>query len=133
MSMIPPQVSPTLNAVSSLTPYRCNTGVPDLTASSASSYTAPSTHPPDTLPTTSPAGDTAIAAPGSRGALLNVATTVASPKVCPAAHHLTIWSRMSRTNVSLRRRGGRTHRADSLESHWHRRSHAPRDPGCPQR
>src|SRR5262249_12573000 len=37
------------------------------------------------------------AAPGSRGALLNVRTTVAKPNVSPASHHLTIWSRMSRT------------------------------------
>src|SRR5262249_10573234 len=63
----------------------------------ASSYTAPSTHPPDTLPMTSPPADTASAAPGSRGALENVRTTVARPNVSPASHHFSIWPRMSRT------------------------------------
>src|SRR6516162_5115759 len=46
---------------------------------------------------TSPPADTASAAPGSRGALLNVRTTVARPNVSPASHHLVIGSRMSRT------------------------------------
>src|ERR1700692_4718937 len=46
---------------------------------------------------TSPPGATARAAPGSRGALRNVFTTVASPNVSPASHHLVIVSRMSRT------------------------------------
>src|ERR1700721_2573659 len=55
--------------------------------------------PPDTLPTTSypPAADTASAAPGSRGALRYVRTTVARPKLSPASHHLVILLRMSRT------------------------------------
>src|ERR1700761_9484038 len=63
---------------------------------------APSTQPPDTLPTTSwPAvADTAIAAPGSRGALRYVRTTVARPKASPASHHLVILPRMSRTYVT---------------------------------
>src|SRR5262252_7295706 len=95
--MIPPQVRPTLKAVSSLTPYRWSTGWPLAITSPVSSYTAPSTHPPDTLPTTSPLVETASAAPGSLGALLNVLTTVAKPNSSPASHHLTIWSRMSRT------------------------------------
>src|SRR6185437_1783355 len=63
---------------------------------------APSTQPPETLPTTSPSEETARAAPGSLGALLNVWTTVASPNVSPASHHLPIWSRMSRTIGHLR-------------------------------
>src|ERR1700749_561311 len=64
---------------------------------------APSTQPPDTLPPTSwPAvADTAIAAPGSRGALRYVRTTVARPKGSPAAHHLVIGLRMSRTLCHL--------------------------------
>src|SRR6516225_494376 len=62
-----------------------------------SSYTAPSTQPPDTLPTTSPSGETASAAPGSRGALRKVRTTVARPNVSPASHHLVTLFRMSRT------------------------------------
>src|ERR1700752_4260713 len=101
MSRIPPQVSPTANASSSLTPYVCSTGCPLDATSVESSYTAPSTQPPDTLPTTSPSGSTASAAPGSRGALRNVRTTVASPNVSPSSHHLVIVSRMSRTNPTL--------------------------------
>src|SRR5699024_6122019 len=83
-SMIPPQVNPTANASSSLTPNRCNTGVPSSTTCPASSYTAPSTQPPDTLPVTEPSGATNIAAPGARGAEENVATTVPTPTVSPA-------------------------------------------------
>jgi hypothetical protein len=60
----PPQVSPTAKASSSLTPYRARTGAPEATTPSASWYTAASTQPPDTLPTTAPSGPTAIAAPG---------------------------------------------------------------------
>src|ERR1700729_595119 len=97
MSISPPQVSPTENAVSSLIPYRFRTTPPLAMTSPASSWTAPSTQPPETLPTTSPAGETAMAAPGSRGALLNVLTTVARPNVSPASHHFEIKSRMSRT------------------------------------
>src|SRR5215469_881453 len=97
ISMMPPQVSPTDSAVSSLTPYRCNTGWPVWQTCWASSYTAPSTHPPDTLPMTSPPADTARAAPGSLGALWNVRTTVARPNVSPASHHFSICPRMSRT------------------------------------
>src|SRR5262249_1214604 len=99
ISMMPPQVRPTANASSSLTPYRCSTGRPLALTSFASSYTAPSTQPPETLPTTSPPAATAIAAPGSRGGLLNVRTTVARPNVPPASHHLETGSRMSRTIV----------------------------------
>src|ERR1700761_6331508 len=46
---------------------------------------------------TSPPSSTASAAPGSRGALRNVLTTVARLKVSSSAHHLVIVSRMSRT------------------------------------
>ncbi len=42
-----------------------------------------------------------MAAPGSRGALLNVLTTVARPKDSSAAHHFDIMSRMSRTDDHL--------------------------------
>ena len=41
--------------------------------------------------------DTASAAPGSRGALRYVRTTVARPKVSPASHHFVTLLRMSRT------------------------------------
>src|SRR5690349_12106240 len=97
--MIPPQVSPTANASSSLTPYRSSTGVPSSATRVASSYTAPSTQPPDTLPTASPSS-TAIAAPGGRGALRNVPTTVASPNRRPDSHHSSTWSSRSRIGPS---------------------------------
>src|SRR5271170_2627008 len=44
--------------------------------------------------------DTASAAPGSRGALRYVRTTVARPKVSPASHHFVILLRMSRNCVT---------------------------------
>ena len=84
MSMIPPQVRPTANASSSLTPYRSSTGWPSPRTCCASSYTAPSTHPPDTLPGTVPSSATSIAAPGALGADENVATTVPSATFSPA-------------------------------------------------
>src|SRR5581483_3430124 len=49
----------------------------------------------------SAADDTASAAPGSRGALRYVRTTVARPKLSPASHHLVIRFRMSRTSSHL--------------------------------
>src|ERR1700709_2571897 len=98
---MPPQVRPTENASSSLTPEVASTGSPVWQTSWASSYTAPSTQPPDTLPVTSPSTDTAIAAPGSRGALRNVRTTVARPNTSPVSHHFVIGSRMSRNRLHL--------------------------------
>src|SRR5580700_947764 len=62
-----------------------------------SPQTAPSTQPPETEPITTPPDSTASAAPGSRGALRNVATTVARANVSSPSHHVTIVSRMSRT------------------------------------
>src|ERR1700712_1554716 len=49
----------------------------------ASSYTAPSTQPPETEPLTVPSGATTIDAPGSRGADEYVRTTVPTPAVAP--------------------------------------------------
>ena len=69
---MPPQVSPTANADSSLTPYRCRTGSPEDSTCSPSSYTAPSTQPPDTLPTASPPGPTSIDPATFRGPALIV-------------------------------------------------------------
>ena len=95
----PPQVSPTANASSSLYPKVSSRASPLATTSCASSNTAPSTQPPDTLPTTSSSGPTAIAAPGSRGALRLVATTVASPNGTRAVYQGPITGRMSRMAV----------------------------------
>src|ERR1700712_4635861 len=49
----------------------------------ASSYTAPSTQPPETEPLTVPSGATTIDAPGSLGADEYVRTTVPTPAVAP--------------------------------------------------
>src|SRR3954468_24967570 len=81
--MTPPQVRPTENASSSLTPYRCRTAASVCRDCSASSYTAPSTQPPDTLPTAVPSGPPSIAAPGWRGADFQVPITVPRPTVSP--------------------------------------------------
>jgi hypothetical protein len=97
MSMIPPQVSPTANASSSLTPYRCNSARPLATTSLASSYTAASTHPPDTDPATVPSGETSMVAPGGRGADFIVRTTVPTPAVPPERQTVSNSSRTSRT------------------------------------
>src|SRR4051812_25538633 len=94
---MPPQVRPTAKASSSLTPYRSSVGVPVATTSFASSYTAPSTQPPETLPTAVPSGPTSIDAPGGRGAERQVPTTVPTPTVSPACHQPIRSSRTSRT------------------------------------
>src|SRR3954451_21763609 len=99
--MTPPQVRPTENASSSLTPYRCRTAASVCRDCSASSYTAPSTQPPDTLPTAVPSGPTSIAAPGWRGEDFQVLTTVARPTVLPARHHVSRSSSTSRTGDHL--------------------------------
>src|SRR6476661_5517258 len=101
MSMIPPQVRPTANASSSLIPYRTSTATPSPLTWVAISYTAPSTQPPDTEPTAAPPAVTAMEAPGSRGADLNVFTTVAKPAVLPSRQSGMMASRTSRTVPSL--------------------------------
>jgi len=83
-SMVPPQVRPTAKASSSPTPYVSVRAWPVCMASWQSSYTAPSTHPPEMLPTTSPSAQTAMAAPGGLGADLQVRTTVATANRTPA-------------------------------------------------
>src|SRR4051812_36816809 len=100
-SRIPPQVSPTAKASSSLMPYRWSTGSPEETTSCDSSYTAPSTQPPETLPTASPPGPTSIDAPAGRGAERHVATTVPTPTLSPARHQATSSSITSRTGQHL--------------------------------
>src|SRR6266540_4640366 len=95
--MMPPQVRPTAKASSSLMPYRCRPGSPVSTASCDASYTAPSTQPPETLPTAVPSGPTSIDAPAGRGAERQVATTVPMPTGSPASHHRTRSSSTSRT------------------------------------
>jgi hypothetical protein len=57
---------------------------------------APSTHPPETLPITSPESKTAIAAPTGRGAELHVRVTVAKAKGLPEIKDGKISSMISR-------------------------------------
>ena len=55
--------------------------------SAATSTTAPSTHPPETAPDTSPCSLTAIFAPGGRGAERFTPTTVAMATLSPRSSH----------------------------------------------
>src|SRR5664279_4317350 len=63
----------------------------------ASSNTAPSTQPPETLPTALSSGPTSIEAPGWRGADFQVPTTVPTPTLSPARHHASSSVMTSRT------------------------------------
>lgn len=86
-----------MKASSSPWPKVSDRASPLATASRAGSNTAPSTHPPDTLPTTSSSGPTAMAAPGPRGAPRLTATTVAGPDGSPAAYRSLSTGRIPRT------------------------------------
>src|SRR4029079_14528452 len=78
--------------------------------------TAPSTQPPDTEPTAVSSGPTSIDAPGGRGADWKVATTVATPIVSPASHHLISSGSTSRT-------AGLPHCAHSWHQLWQHVTH----------
>src|SRR5579875_2287208 len=93
--MVPPQVRPTANASSSEYPKLHRRGVPVSNTSRAAVTTAPSTHPPDTDPATSPSSLTAMAAPGPRGPEPTTSTTRASATLRPWARHRSMSSRMS--------------------------------------
>src|SRR5438477_1153373 len=94
--MVPPQVSPTANASSSEYPYVTmpRSFSPERMAR-ATCTTAPSTHPPETEPATSPASFTAIVAPGSRGLDPSIPTTRAIATRWPAVRHRSMSSRTS--------------------------------------
>src|ERR1700694_4960613 len=62
---------------------------------SASCTTAPSTHPPETEPATSPASFTAMVAPGSRGLDPSIPTTRAIATRWPVVRHGSMSSRTS--------------------------------------
>ena len=81
---MPPQGSPTSKASSSAYPYVAMRAEAPCSTSSACWYTAGSTHPPVTEPTTSPVSDTAMTLPGSRGADRSTVTTVAIAARCPS-------------------------------------------------
>ena len=97
---MPPQVRPTSKASSSLMPYRCSFGVPVSMACWHSSYTAPSTQPPETLPTAVPSAPTSMIAPAGRGALRQVPTTVAMPTGWPSRHQRVSSVSTSRTRTT---------------------------------
>src|SRR5258707_5323876 len=81
--MVPPQESPTLQAVSSATPNSSILGLPVSITSSASVTTAPSTQPPDTEPRKLPSWSITRLEPTGRGAEPQVSTTVASATPLP--------------------------------------------------
>src|SRR3954454_11448096 len=92
-------------------------GTPFLMTSSATSTTAPSTQPPDTAPETSPSDDTAIFAPGGRGAERFTFTTVASATDWPPATQPSTSSSTSRSLIRALLRAGPPV-AGSFESHF---------------
>ena len=81
---------------------------PPARTSSACRYTAGSTQPPVTDPTTSPVSLTAITLPGSRGAERSTPTTVASAARTPSRAHRSSVGSTSRTPVTSRVVAGRT-------------------------
>src|SRR6476660_3364265 len=93
--MVPPHVRPTAKASSSAMPYVTSFGDPPSRTANASVSTAPSTHPPDTDPATSPSEFTAMAAPGSRGPDPSTATTRANATCLPAPRQRSMSSRTS--------------------------------------
>src|SRR4051795_11736609 len=103
--MMPPQVRPTENASSALARSPCSPAARSDRPASASSYTAPSTQPPDTEPTAVPSGPTSIEAPGGRGADWKVATPVPTPTVAPDRHQASSSGSTSRTRDHLRQLG----------------------------
>src|SRR5205085_6967490 len=82
--MVPPQDSPTFQAVSSATPNSSILGLPLAITSSASVTTAPSTQPPETEPKNVPSSLMTRLEPAGRGAEPQVSTTVASATPWPA-------------------------------------------------
>src|SRR4029453_278928 len=100
----PPQARPTSQPISSVVPKVTTWAGSPARTRPASSSTAPSTQPPDTLPTQRPSSLTAILAPGGRGAEPFTLVTVASATRWPSALHPSIASSTSRMRY-LRRLG----------------------------
>ena len=82
--MVPPQASPTDQALLSLTPYDSRRGRPSDRASQAASTTAASTQPPLTEPAMRPDALIAMRLPGGLGELPQVSVTVASATASPS-------------------------------------------------
>src|SRR5688500_8391402 len=99
--MVPPQDSPTSQAVSSAPPNSSVLGLPLSITSSASVTTAPSTQPPETEPRKFPWSSITRLEPTGRGAEPQVSTTVASATPRPAFRHSSAAFRMSSSRASM--------------------------------
>src|ERR1700760_1231787 len=99
--MVPPQDSPTFQAVSSATPNSSILGWPLEITSSASVTTAPSTQPPETDPRKVPSSLMTRLEPAGRGAEPQVSTTVASATPWPAFCQSSAAFRISSSRLSM--------------------------------
>src|SRR5262245_5453487 len=99
--MVPPQESPTFQAVSSATPNSSIFGFPESITSSASVTTAPSTQPPETEPRKLPSWSMTRLAPTGRGAEPQVSTTVASATARPSLRQSSAALRISLSVESM--------------------------------
>src|SRR5262249_32957797 len=101
--IVPPQESPTFQAVSSATPNSSVLGLPLSITSSASVTTAPSTQPPETLPRKLPSSSITRCDPPGRARGPQVSTTVASatPRSCPRQSSAAFRISSSRANMIL--------------------------------
>src|SRR6185369_8734693 len=100
--ILPPQDSPTFQAVSSATPNSRVRGLPLSITSIASVTTAPSTQPPDTEPRKLPWSSITRLEPTGRGAEPQVSTTVATATPRPAFFQSSAALRMSSSLASMR-------------------------------
>src|SRR4029078_4109764 len=99
--MVPPQDSPTFQAVSSATPNSSILGLPLAITSSASVTTAPSTQPPETEPRNVPSSLITRLEPAGRGAEPQVSTTGASGTPSPCFCQVSAACRMSSSRFSM--------------------------------
>ena len=89
---VPPQASPTSQAISLVTPYSTSLDFPAAMASWPSLMTAPSTHPPETEPTIWPFAFRPKWLPTGRGDEPHVETTVAKAASKPSSCQAIICS-----------------------------------------
>src|SRR5271165_3956845 len=106
--ILPPQESPTFQAVSSATPNSSILGAPLPITSRASVTTAPSTQPPDTEPRKLPSLSITRFEPTGRGAEPQVSTTVASATPRPALRQSSAAWRISSSRASVLMGGPRS-------------------------
>src|SRR5262245_27118683 len=99
--MVPPQESPTFQAVSSATPNSSVLGLPLSITSSASVTTAPSTQPPETEPRKLPWSSITRFEPTGRGAEPQVSTTVASATPRPFFFQSSAACRISSSRANI--------------------------------